>query len=60
MLNLIAGYLTDRIQYVQVNEKFSSYKTVNFGVPQGSLLNPTLFNIYVNDMKEICGDCLCV
>ena len=27
-LNLIASYLTDRIQYVQVNEKFSSRKTV--------------------------------
>ena len=35
-LNLIASYLTDRIQYVQVNEKFSSHKTVNLGVPQES------------------------
>ena len=35
-LNLIASYLTDRIQYVQVNEKFSSHKTVNLGVLQES------------------------
>ena len=34
-LNLMASYLTDRTQYVQVNEKFSSHKIVNFGVPQG-------------------------
>ena len=59
-LNLIASYLTVRTQYVQVNEKFSSHKTVNFGVPQGSILGPILFNIYVSDMKEICDDCICV
>ena len=59
-LNLIASYLTDRTQYVQVNEKFSSHKTVNFGVPQGSILGPILFNIYVSDMKDICDDCIFV
>ena len=59
-LNLIASYLTDRTQYVQVNKKFSSHKTVNFGVPQGSILGPILFNIYVSDMKDICDDCIFV
>ena len=60
VLNLFASYLTDRTQYVKVNEKFPSHKTVNFGVPQGSILGPILFNIYVSDMKEICDDCMCV
>ena len=59
-LKLIPSYLTDRSQYVQINEKFSSLKTVTCGVPQGSLLRSILFNIYVSDMKEICEDCICV
>ena len=56
-LNLIANYITERIQYLQVNGKYSSHKTVNFGVPLGSILGRILFNIYVNDMKEIYDDC---
>ena len=59
-LNLLASYLTERTQYVQVNEKFSSRKTVNVGVPQRSILGHVLFNIYVSDMKEICDDRICV
>ena len=54
-LNLTASYLAYRIQYIKVNEQFSSHKTVNFGVPQGG---PFLLNIYVNDMKEVCDDCV--
>ena len=54
-LNLIASYLNDRIQYVELNEKCSSHKTVNFGVLQGSILGPILLNIYVNDMKKLCS-----
>ena len=59
-LNLIASYLTDRTQYVEVNEEFSSRRAVRFGVPQGSILETILFNIYVSDLKETCDDCICV
>ena len=56
---LICSYVT-LLQHVQVNKKFSSHETVNFAIPQGSILGPILFNIYVSDMKEICDDCICV
>ena len=42
-LHWLANYLTDRKQYVQVNDKLSSRATKRFGVPQGSLLGPVLF-----------------
>ena len=51
-LCLITSYLTKRFQYVQVNGKSSSRKLVNFGVPQGSVLGPILFNLYVTDLQD--------
>ena len=56
---LICSYVL-LLQYVQVNEKFWSHETVNFGVRQGSILIPILFNIYVSGMKEICDDYICI
>ena len=58
-LKLIASYLTERSQYVQVDDKLSSSERINFGVPQGSILGPILFNIYVSDMKDNCKMCTC-
>ena len=49
-LLIIASYLTDRRQFVQVNDKRSNQTIVTFGVPQGSILGPVLFNLYVQDM----------
>ena len=43
-------YLSKRRQCTIVNGYKSEFKTVNFGVPQGSTLGPTLFIIYVNDL----------
>ena len=51
-LHLILSYISDRSQYVQIGSNKSCYKKINFGVPQGSILGPILFNIYVSDMKN--------
>ena len=49
---LIVSYLTDRKQFVQIDEKTSKHIDVTFGVPQDSILTPILFNLYVNDISD--------
>ena len=44
------NYLTDRRQLVDINGTYSDFCKVSCGVPQGSILGPLLFTIYVNDM----------
>ena len=51
-IDLIIDYLSDRQQYVQIDDKKSNLRKVKYGVPQGNILGPTLFNIYVHDLTD--------
>jgi len=54
LISWIQDFLNNRKQFVTVNGQFSKLFKVLSGIPQGSVLGPILFLIYINDLPDFC------
>ena len=55
-LRLVQSYLSNRKQRTKINSEFSSWEEILFGVPQGSILGPLSFNIFLCDLFFLMND----
>ena len=52
-LDWVRSYLSNRLQFVQFNGQCSSPQTIRCGVPQGSILGPSFFLLYITDLNNV-------